>query len=156
MEKETIIKANDFISDEDIKEMEEAMNFIAQQRKLCLIKYFDYKDYNNKILERYPFSYTCFWAMARDCVVDMDNEKVYVLWRIEKKKEVLPRLMYIKQKKDSTLWTIRYPLGRGEHSKRNIWETKRIEISNEEMKKFEEDYKDEIEYLQNKTFPNQC
>ena len=94
---ENIIKADDLeITDEDIEEMEKAMNFIKEQRKLCLRNYFDIKNYQDKALFDQPIEMIIFWAMARDCLVDMSNEQVYVLWRIKKLK-LAPKLVSIEE-----------------------------------------------------------
>ena len=145
--KKVILAQNFEPTEEDIKDMEKAMSWVEEQQHLCLRKYFNIKNYKSKILARLPFSFTLFWALARDCDIVPNEENIYVLWRVKKGHAPLPRLMYIKEKENEYIWGIRFPIGYGEKSKKQIYETKKIKIPKEEMKAFEKEFAYEIKEL---------
>ena len=151
---ENIIKADDLeITDEDIEEMEKAMNFIKEQRKLCLRNYFDIKNYQDKALFDQPIEMIIFWAMARDCLVDMSNGKVYVLWRIKKLK-LAPKLVSIEENEKG--YAFNFKVYHQEGSKGHKWIAKEVFVPKKEYETFLKDYKDEIEFIKEKFSTFQC
>ena len=144
-----IVRADDLeITDEDLKETQKAMDFIREERKKCLIKYFNPNLYVSKSLSKQPFAMTIFWSLARDCIIDMKDGKVFILWRVKDYRHA-PRLLFFKQdnQKEEYIFTIRYFLGVGERNKKEIWATKKIKCSFAEYNEFIKVYEKEIKYL---------
>lgn len=108
MEKKEFIANNENLSftDEELKKIDGAKEFVIEQGKKCLERYFDLDEMNKiNCLKNKSFELKVFWAMERDLkmCIDEKNEQLHVLWRVVKN-QYTPQLMSIRENKNSIVF----------------------------------------------------
>ena len=107
MENEEIIRAEDYsLTEEDNKKIEGLEKYIEEKTALCLLKYFDYEEFNKiPALRHKPLELKIFWALQRDRKLNVNNttQCVEVLWRV-KKNDTMPQLTKVVFNKKSVVF----------------------------------------------------
>lgn len=160
MEKELIVNLqNSEVSEEDVKVMQEAVdNFIKEQTKLCLKKYFKLSRYNKPFALGFDFEMCVFWSLSRDCIVDtsIGYQTISVLWRVKNYTQA-PKLEDITKDDKNYYFKVRLLRGKNAKTGKNRWVSESIPVPISEYERFLKDFENEIEYLKQKEYGNhQC
>lgn len=150
-EEKIVVNAKSFeLSKEEEEKLKEYMDYALIATKKLVLKYFDIKFYKDKPLANYEFAMSVYWAISRDMklVPDSEHAQGLVLWRRLPIKKPIPKLLQIKEEGLNYLFVISYPT----ENKKRVRKT--ITIPKQGYEKFKEDFKDEINTLERKTYGN--